>query len=456
VRLCAATLDRLPDGLARPAYRRAEHGAGIVHVGIGAFHRAHQAVHADDAMASGERDWRVIGVSLRSGVVAAQLNPQDGLYTLITRSAAGDALRLIGAVERVLVASTQAQAVIAAIAAPGTHIVSLTITEKGYCRASDGSLDPTLADAGSVYALLQQGLAARRHAGRPGLTLLCCDNLAGNGVQLSRLLGEYLARHDPALIDWFQQHCSCPSSMVDRIVPATTPADRDALAQQLGVGDEAAVVTEAYSQWVIEDRFAGPRPEWQRLGVRFVADVAPWEAAKLRMLNGAHSALAYLGLARGHEFVHQAIADPVIAPQIEALMLDEAAPTLSPMPGFDARSYASALLERFANPALRHRLAQIAMDGSQKIPQRWLQTLAAATRSGRDTPAILNALAAWVRHSQGANGPVDDPLSASFTALWRSASLEQGLDALFGAGPPPLIAPLNEESRQRLLALLRA
>lgn len=455
MRLCNATLTSLPARIARPDYARGEHSAGIVHFGIGAFHRAHQAVYADDAMARGERDWGVIGVSLRSAEVAAQLNPQDGWYTLITRSAAGDSLRLIGAVERVLVAGTQPGAVVAAIAAPTTHILSFTITEKGYCRASDGNLDPAQANAASVFAFLQQGLAARRRAGLPGLTLLSCDNLAHNGAQLARLLGAYLAAHDPQLIDWFHAHCRCPSSMVDRIVPATTAAGRDELAVQLGVRDEAAVVTEAYSQWVIEDRFAGPRPQWQHCGVQFVADVAPWEAAKLRMLNGAHSALAYLGLERGHQYVHQAIADPLIAPQIRALMLDEAAPTLPPITGFDAAAYAAALLQRFANPALHHRLAQIAMDGSQKIPQRWLLTVAAAAQSGRETPAILGALTAWVRHSQGTNGPVDDPLSARLASLWQHATLESGVGRLFGAGNASLIAPLPDPALQRLLRNLR-
>ncbi|MEQ1512816.1 MAG: mannitol dehydrogenase family protein [Lysobacteraceae bacterium] len=455
MRLSAANLHALPADIVHPTYARSAQSVGIVHFGIGAFHRAHQAVYADDAMIRGEHGWGIIGVSLRSAAVAEQLNPQDGFYTLITRSAAGDALRPIAAVQCVLVASAQAQAVIDAIAAPGTHIISFTITEKGYCRGTDGSLDPTLADAGSIYPFLHRGLAARRRAGLPGLTLLSCDNLSDNGVQLSRLLGEYLARHDPAVLDWFQTRCSCPSSMVDRIVPATTPADRETLAQRLGMRDEAVVVTEPYSQWVIEDRFAGPRPQWQHSGVQLVEDVAPWEAAKLRMLNGAHSALAYLGLAHGHEFVHQAVADPLIAPSIRQLMLDEAAPTLPPMPGFDAQIYATALLARFANPALRHRLAQIAMDGSQKIPQRWLQTTLSAAHSGRDTPAILTALAAWIRHSQGANGPIDDPLAANFAALWKNASLEQGIAALFGAGSSSLIASLPDASLQRLSAILR-
>lgn len=452
MRLSTATASTLPAAIRRPDYPRRQQPPGIVHIGIGAFHRAHQAVYSDDALAAGESGWEIVGVSLRSSAVAEQLNPQDGWYTLITRSAAGDQLRLIGAVQQVLVASTQAAAVVAAIAAATTKLVTFTVTEKGYCRASDGSLDLALADAGSFYPLLQHALALRQHQGLPGLTLLSCDNLANNGAQLARLFAEYLSARQPALLPWFQSECACPSSMVDRIVPATTAADRATLATQLSLTDEAAVLTEPYSQWVIEDRLVGPRPPWQAHGVQFVTDVAPWEAAKLRMLNGAHSALAYLGLARGHTFVHEAMADPLIGQQVQQLMLHEAAPTLPAIPGFYPHTYAAALCERFRNPALHHRLAQIAMDGSQKIPQRWLQTVAAASTQGRDTPIIRAALGAWIRHTQGANGPVDDPLAAQLTQLWQHADLAQGIEAIFGRGPASLVAPLPDAMRRQLLA----
>ena len=421
----------LPASVGRPAYDRTAQAAGIVHIGIGAFHRAHQAVYTDDAMGAGDRDWGIVGVSLRSGDVAAQLNAQDGLYTVSTRSAAGSELRLIGAVQKVLVAAGNPQSVIDAIAAPTTHIVSFTVTEKGYLRRADGSLDLAAAvGASSLYRFVAAGLAARKAAGLRGVTLLSCDNLAGNGAVLRRLMREYLAACHPDLSGWFDGECTCPATMIDRIVPATTDADRAAIEGELGVRDEGAVVTEGFSQWVIEDDFAGPRPGWEAVGAELVADVAPYETAKLRMLNGAHSALAYIGLGRGHEYVHQAIADPDIRPVIERLMRDEAAPTIDAAPGQDLAAYAGALLDRFANPALHHRLIQIAMDGSQKIPQRWLETLAWHQARGARCPSLEAAIEAWIAFLLS-DHPIDDPLA---DPLRGAAAGPDALDQLFGEG----------------------
>jgi fructuronate reductase len=414
-----------------PGYDRPAQAAGIVHIGIGAFHRAHQAVYTDDAMGAGDRDWGIIGVSLRSGDVAAQLNPQDGLYTVSVRDAQGSQLRLIGAVQQVLVASENPQAVIAAIAAPTTHIVSFTVTEKGYLRRPDGSLN--LAEAvgsSSLYHFVAAGLAARKAAGLSGLTLLSCDNLAGNGTVLRRLMRDYLAACHPGLSAWFDGECTCPATMIDRIVPATTDADRTAVEATLGARDEGAVVTEGFSQWVIEDDFAGPRPRWEDVGAELVADVAPYETAKLRMLNGAHSALAYIGLGRGHEFVHQAIADPDIRPVIERLMRDEAAPTITAAPGQDLGAYADALLDRFANPALNHRLIQIAMDGSQKIPQRWLETLAWHQARGARCASLEAAIGAWIAFLRS-DQPIDDPLADQ---LREAVAGPDAIQRLFGDG----------------------
>jgi fructuronate reductase len=431
--LAAANLAALPASVARPAYDFAAQKVGIVHFGIGAFHRAHMAWYTDAAMAAGERDWRIMGVSLRSAGVAEQMNPQDGLYTVSERSAAVTDVRVIGSVAGVLVATTQREEVIAAIAAPTTHIVSFTVTEKGYCRASDGSLDLTLAAAG-FYPLLVEAMQRRRDAAGAGLTLLSCDNLADNGRQLARLMAEYLAAAAPELSDWFAANCTCPATMIDRIVPATTDADRAELAGALGMEDKAAVLTEQFSQWVIEDHFAGPRPRWEDVGAQIVANVAPYETAKLRMLNGAHSMLAYCGLQAGYDYVHQAVADPALRALAEQLMLQEAAPTITAAEGQDLPAYAAALLDRFANPALNHRLIQIAMDGSQKIPQRWLETLAwhqnlGHQQRGRQCPAIMAGIAAWIHHLSGANGPVDDPLATELSQAVCAADL---IAALFG------------------------
>jgi fructuronate reductase len=423
-------LGDVPAGVERFVYDRAAQACGIVHFGIGAFHRAHQAWYTDAAMNGGERDWMITGVSLRSAGVAEQMNPQDGLYTLAEQSGAGTQLRIVGSVREVLVARRDAEAIVAALAAPAVQIVSFTVTEKGYCRAADGALDLDQAEA-SVYPLLAAGLARRHDAGLPGVTLLSCDNLADNGRQLARLFGEYLEAKHPALRGWFDADCACPATMIDRIVPATTDDDRALVAAGLGgLDDEAAVVTEPFSQWIVEDRFAGPRPAWDRVGAELVDDVAPYETAKLRMLNGAHSALAYLGLERGHTYVHQAVGDPSLRPLIERLMRQEAAPSFTAAPGQDLRAYADALLARFDNPALNHRLIQIAMDGSQKIPQRWLATLIDQRAAGQTCPSILAALGAWIRR---ARGPMDDPATEALQGAWR--------DGDFAAAAHAILAP---------------
>ncbi|HQS70629.1 MAG: mannitol dehydrogenase [Novosphingobium sp. 28-62-57] len=438
MRLAAQTLARLPAAVARPLYDRDAQQVGIVHFGIGAFHRAHQAWYTDAAMNAGDSDWAITGVSLRSPGVARQMNPQDGLYCVAEQSGDGSALRVVGSVRNVLVASEEPDAVIAAVAAPSTRIVSLTVTEKGYCRAANGDLDFAQAHSLSFYYFVTQGLLRRRAAGLPGLTLMPCDNLADNGAKLRALMLQYLARHEPDLVPWFTAHCTCPSTMIDRIVPATTEDDRTMVASALGgLQDEACVVTEPFSQWVIEDHFAGPRPRWEAVGAQLVQDVAAYETAKLRMLNGAHSLLAYCGLAAGHTFVHEAVADPALQALATGLMTDEAARTITPAPGQDLAAYAQALIARFANPALNHRLIQIAMDGSQKLPQRWLETLAANAATGRPCPAILTGIAAWLHHLTGANGAVDDPMAGQLTTLVaRHPDPRDAARALFtGDGP---------------------
>lgn len=434
MRLSAATADRLPHFVARPEYDRDAQGCGIVHLGIGAFHRAHQAVYTDAAMAAGDCDWAITGVSLRSGAVRDALAPQDGLYTVTERDGTGERIRLIGAVRRMLVAPEDPAAVTRALADAAVRVVTLTVTEKGYHQRPDGSLDfdGARATGGTIYHHLAAGLAARRAAGLSGLTLVSCDNLPGNGAALARGLGKWLDAEDRDARRWFERECACPSTMVDRIVPGTTAADRARVEAATGLTDEAAVVTEPFHQWVIEDRFAGPRPRWEAARARFVTDVRPFELAKLRLLNGAHSALAYLGLTAGHRTVDQAVADPSIRPVVERLMRVEAAATIPAAPGQDLPRYADALLARFANAALPHALAQIASDGSQKIGPRWLAPLADHAARGEQCPATLAALAAWLRHVRGDDGPVDDPLSARLAALWRTEGEGGIVAALFG------------------------
>jgi fructuronate reductase len=266
------------------------------------------------------------------------------------------------------------------------------------------------------------------------VTLLSCDNLADNGPQLERLLLQFLERLDPDLATWVRRECSCPATMVDRIVPATTAADLNWLDHQLAVHDAAAVMTEPFRQWVIEDRFAAARPPWEAGGAQWVSRVGPYETAKLRMLNGAHSALAYIGLARGHELVAQAIADPPLAALINVLMRAEAAPSFTPAPEQNLDDYADQLLARFANAARPHRLRQIAMDGSQKIPQRWLDTLRSAQSQGRRCEALLQALGAWIAYVRGDRFTVEDPAAPQLAQLWRDHGVAGIAGALFGPG----------------------
>lgn len=441
MRLSRENIGHLPGDVAHPTYDVATQKCGIVHFGIGAFHRAHQAVYTDSAMNAGDTDWRITGVSLRSASVHDQLTPQDGLYTVTSKSAGEPQTRLIGSIAGVLVAPQSAEAVIAAVASPATKIVTFTITEKGYHRAADGTLDfkaaaiaDELADdaPATAYGFLARALAHRKAADLPGLTLLSCDNFAENGRKLESLLIAYLNRCDPALADWTAKTCTFPCSMVDRIVPATTKKDLEATEKLLGMRDEGAVFTEPFSQWVIEDRFAGPRPRWEDSGAQIVSDVAPYETAKLRMLNGAHSALAYLGLAKGLEVVSEAIGDAEIAPLVGSLMREEAATSFTPSEGQDLRGYAADLERRFANPALPHRLAQIAMDGSQKIPQRWLETLSYHQKHGRTCPALLDALSAWIVYVRGDDHTVEDPMAAALASAWEEHGKDGIVAALFG------------------------
>jgi fructuronate reductase len=409
-RLSDATLAALPCDVARPAYDRSRAGVGVVHLGVGNFHRAHQAVAFDDLLGAGDPRWGVCGVSLVRPAMRDALAPQDGLYALLVRDGGGTRARVVGALRELLVAPEAPAAVVARLAAPGTRLVTLTITEKGY--DDDGP--------GGAVALLVAGLAARRAAGAGGLSLLSCDNLSRNGARLHARLRAAASARDPALADWIDARVACPDAMVDRIVPASTDADRAEAAARLGVADAWPVAAEPFSQWVVERRFAGEAPPLEAAGVQLVDDVAPWEAMKLRLLNAAHSSLAYLGAPAGFATVDAAIADAGLRGFVERLWT-QAGATLPAAVRGEAPAYGARLLARFANPALRHRLLQIATDGSMKLPQRLVGTLLDARRAGLPHDAPLLALAAWVRFCAGADEaggalPLDDPLAPRLRA----------------------------------------
>lgn len=465
-RLSAATLDALPADVVRPAYDRAAVKAGVVHLGIGAFHRAHQSVVFDDALNAGDLRWGIVAASLRSPTVREQMAPQDGLYTLLVRDGSSEQARIIGAVQKVIVAPEEPQALLAALASPDTHIVTLTITEKGYkLDPAIGALiedDPQLAaDIASLESpqtapgYLVAALAMRKAVGLPPFTAISCDNLPHNGTRLRNAVLELARRHDPALAEWIAAEGAFPETMVDRIVPATTAEDIATLATRLDVEDQAMVKTEPFTQWVIEDRFCGPRPDFGA-GVQVTAAVAPWEEAKLRLLNGSHSGIAYLGGLAGIEHVHEVLALAEARVFVESLW-DEAQTTLSPPPELDVAAYRKELMARFDNPTLRHRTRQIAMDGSQKLPQRLLATIAARLAAGQGIDALSLAVAAWVRWQAGRDDlgeahQVDDPLAGAIAACLADASTaEERVAAIltFDAVMPPALAA-SEEFRAAL------
>ena len=429
-RLAQATLAQLPAAVARPRYDRAEVRTGIVHLGVGAFHRAHQAVFADDCLTAGATDWGITAASLRSAATRDALAPQDGLYTLALRENDRQALRVIGSIGQTLVAPEGPGALLAAMVDPAVRIVTLTVTEKGYTanvasgdlRTDDPGVQHDLANPGAPRTALGfavQALALRRTAGVKPFTLLSCDNLPGNGHLLHRVLTQFAEARSPDLGRFVAGEVTCPACMVDRIVPATTDADRAMIAERLGLQDAWPVLAEPFFQWVIEDRFPTGRPEWEGSGVEFASNVAPYEEMKLRLLNGAHSTIAAMGLVSGHATVAAAFGNPVIRALIGAYWA-EVAPAIAP--GIDVAGYTARLTSRFDNRALHHKSAQIATDASLKVPQRIIAPLRDLFAMGRPTPILCFALAAWIRSCQGADDsgaamPLNDPQLLGWAGL---------------------------------------
>ncbi len=439
-RLRLSALERIPVEIDRPAYAPAQLGIGIVHLGIGAFHRAHQAIYTDDAIARAGGAWGICGVSLRSADVRDRMLPQDCLYTAIEKSPAGVRRRIVGTVREVLFLGDQRDDVHRRLAASDTRIVTLTVTEKGYCHEpATGKLDfahPDIVhDLGepeaphSVVGLLAWTLARRRSTHGTPLTVVCCDNLPHNGALLRGLVDAFARARDPALAEWIASSIAFPSTMVDRIVPATTADDIAQNDAALGCADLAPVVHEPFVQWVIEDRFATERPAWELAGATITDQVAPFESMKLRLLNASHSAFAYLGFLAGHEFIYQVAAQPDFVSFMRRYTTDEVSPTVEVPAGVDLSAYREALVQRFANPALPHRTQQIAMDGSQKLPQRILATVRANLAAGHPVDLAALAVAGWMRYVRGDDERgqpirVSDPLAPRFA----SVAAESGRD----------------------------
>lgn len=410
---------------------------GIVHLGLGAFFRAHGAIYTADAIAKSGGDWGIIGVSLQSPTMRDALMPQGGTYMAVELGPEASPPRHIQIIDRVLVAREDPTAVLDAMADPAIRIVSLTVTEKGYCHdPSTGQLNLDHPDIQydiaqplprSAPGYLVRALQARRAAGAAPFTVQSCDNLPDNGRVVRSVVLALAQQIDPALASWIAAEGCFPSSMVDRIVPATKPEDLTYVADLTGREDAAPVLHEPFRQWVIEDHFvAGARPDWAAAGAQMVGDITAYEHMKLRMLNGTHSALAYLGYLAGFETISDTMADAGMAAFVEQLWQTEIAPTLTPPDGVSLCDYAEALATRYANPQIRHLTWQIAMDGSQKLPQRILGTLNDAMAAGRPCPGLILAVAAWMRYVSGIDEggnviDVRDPLAARLKALSDSA-----------------------------------
>lgn len=437
----------LPDTVQRPNYDRGALKTRIVHFGFGAFHRAHQALLTDRVLNKLGGDWGICEISLFNGDKLMQdLRRQDHLFTVLEKGAAGNQALVIGAVKECLNAKLDGmEAIIEKFCEPQVAIVSLTVTEKGYCiDPASGKLDATneriIHDLASpqqphsVPGILVEALSRRRERGLNPFTVLSCDNIPNNGHLVRQAVLGMAAKQSAELEAWIVEKVTFPSTMVDRIVPAATEESLQEIAEILGVKDPCAIAAEPFIQWVIEDNFVAGRPEWESAGVEMVDDVMPFEQMKLRMLNGSHSFLAYLGYLGGYPYINDCMADKHFVLAARHLMLQEQAVTLN-IRGVDLNQYATSLLARFSNPALKHRTWQIAMDGSQKLPQRWLESVRWHLENNSSWPCLALGIAGWMRYVSGVDEQghaidVRDPLLEKIQRLVSRSQENERVDAL--------------------------
>ncbi len=419
VALCDRTLAHLPPAISTPAYDRSALRPGIVHFGVGGFHRAHQAVYLDELARSGVTGWGVLGVGLHSRAIGEVLEGQDRLWTVIERAADGDRATVVGVCTGYLYAPDDPEAVLSALADEETRVVTLTITSSGYrIDAHSGEFDADdplvardLEDPGSpatVFGYLTEALHRRRQAGMPPFTVLSCDNMPSNGAAARTAVVSFARLRDDDLADWIDQHVTFPSSMVDRITPTTSPEDRDAVVAATGVADRWPMITEPFRQWVIEDSFCNGRPPLEDVGVQFVDDVSPYETVKTRLLNAGHTAIAYLGYLAGYRTTDEVMNDPVFREFLTRLMADEIAPSLPEVPGLDLAEYQATLLDRLANPRMADQLARLSRRGSGKIPNYILPSVRAAMDDGRPHQLLCLAVAGWLRFLRGSDYAGDE------------------------------------------------
>lgn len=437
----------LPKNVLRPQYDRHQLQSRIVHFGFGAFHRAHQALLTDRVLNAQGGDWGICEISLFSGDrLMSQLREQDHLYTVLEKGANGNQPIVIGAVRECLNAKLDSlSAIIEKFCEPQVAIISLTITEKGYCiDPATGSLDTanprivhdlqTPDEPHSAPGIIVEALHRRRERGLQPFTVLSCDNIPNNGHVVKNAVLGMAQKRSPELATWIDAHVSFPGTMVDRIVPAATDESLDEIARELGVIDPCAISCEPFIQWVIEDHFVSGRPCWERAGVQMVDDVLPWEQMKLRMLNGSHSFLAYLGYLAGFQHISDCMQDRAFREAAYRLMLDEQAPTLQ-ITNVDLEQYANSLLERFANPALKHKTWQIAMDGSQKLPQRMLEGIRVHLARQSDWSLLALGVAGWMRYVSGVDDAgimidIRDPMSEKLRTIVANSTESERVAAL--------------------------
>lgn len=415
-----------------PSYDRQGLECGIVHMSVGGFHRSHQALYVHEFLQKNAENWMIHGVGCLDsdlGLINA-MRSQQNLYSLIERSGTTDTIKVLGSIKEFTHAPTQTQAVVDAIASDNTRIVSLTITEKGYCYDTHGDLDrnhPLIAAelAGatprSAIALLFAGLHARRLRGGTPVTVMSCDNLPGNGHVTSRVLLQFADSVDAETAAWIRTNVSFPNCMVDRITPAPNDATVALARDEFGIDDPCAVASESFIQWILEDNFINGRPALETVGVQFVDDVTPYEKMKVRLLNGSHSALSYLSYLMGYREVDAAMADPLVREFVQRYMDDDVTPSVPTVPGVDLVQYKRTLIERFSNPAISDKIQRLAMDGSQKIPNAIVPPIEFQLDNGGSIRYLAFALAAWYRYlraidEEGAPIEITDPMADELTA----------------------------------------
>ena len=444
------SLAEVAEGVATPGYARGELAAGVVHFGVGGFHRAHQAMYHDRLMEKGEAlEWAICGVGVMPGDrrMKEVMDAQDGLYTLVVKHADGTyEPRVIGSIAGFLFAPDDPEAVIEKLADPATRIVSLTVTEGGYnLHNVTGRFDPNddavQADLQggaprTTFGLVTEALARRRERGTGGFTVMSMDNLEGNGHLARHAFTAFARLRDPDLADWIEEHARFPNSMVDRITPQTTDDDREAVRKRFRIEDAWPVVCEPYVQWVLEDDFAAGRPPYEDAGVQVVEDVRPYELMKLRLLNASHQALCYFAYLAGYRLVHEAMRDPLIESFVRGYMREEGMPAVPEVPGIDLVEYGDTLIERFSNPEVRDTVARLCAESSDRIPKWLLPVVRHNLEHGEPVERSAAVVASWARYAeavdeQGAPIAVVDRLSDQLTEAARRGEFLEDRE-LFG------------------------